>query len=203
MRYTVAHLVNLLNEIGEAETKALLSDFSCPIAPDVEVFLHRKAAEFAKRGWAQTHLVFAPFKSELVLVAYFTLASKVMTVPSKSIPRSLKKRISAFSTYNSAIDSYCLSAPLIAQLGKNFKNDYNKLITGNELLEIACDKVSSIQLDLGGRFAYLECEDKPALVEFYKEHGFIEFDRRYLDPDETDLLSGDYLIQMLRHFRQR
>ena len=55
-------------------------------------------------------------------------------------------------------------------------------------------------MDLGGRFVYLECEDKPKLIDFYAENGFCEFDRRPLDRDETDL-SGDYLVQMLKYLK--
>ena len=74
------------------------------------------------------------------------------------------------------------------------------LISGDELLELACEKISTIQLDLGGKFAYLECEDKPQLTEFYSSNGFVEFDRRELDKDESGL-SGDYLIQMLKYIK--
>ena len=201
MRYTVVHLLSLLEEIGESDVKKLLSDFACPLAPDVEYFLQRKAIDFALQGWAQTHLVFTSFKGTPALVGYFTLAAKVITVPCKNISKTTKKRISKFSTYNSEIDAYCLSAPLIAQLGKNFKDSYNKLISGDELLYIACEKVSSVQFDLGGRFAYLECDDIPALIEFYKSNGFFEFDKRTLDPDETELHTGSYLVQMLKHIK--
>ena len=203
MKYTVVHLINLINEIGEAETVKALSDFRCPLASDVESFLHNKAIDFARKGWAQTHLVFLSVHGETVLVGYFTLASKIITVPAKNVSKSVKKRISNFSTYDSTIDAYYLSAPLIAQLGKNYYNGYNKLIAGKDLLAIACDKVSNIQLDVGGRFAYVECEDKPALIEFYKNQGFIEFNRRHLDMDEAELLSGQLLVQLLRHFKSK
>ena len=198
MRYKVVNLLSLLDEIGEQSAKKLLSDFTCPISPDVEYFLQKKAIDFACQGWAQTHLIFTSFKKESVLVGYFTLASKVITVPTKNISKTVKKRLAKFSTYNNVLDAYCLSAPLIAQLGKNFTNSYNKLITGNDILSIACDKVSSIQYDLGGRFAYLECEDIPALIEFYKGNGFIEFDTRNLDSDEIELHAGSYLVQLLK-----
>ena len=42
-----------------------------------------------------------------------------------------------------------MSTPLIAQLGKNYQHGYNTLITGDELLKLACDKVKEIQLSLG------------------------------------------------------
>ena len=34
-------------------------------------------------------------------------------------------------------------------------------------------KVSQIQMDLGGRYVYIECDDIPALVNFYARNGFI------------------------------
>lgn len=37
------------NEIGEADLKQLISDFSCPLNPDVEKFLTKNAIEFKKR----------------------------------------------------------------------------------------------------------------------------------------------------------
>ena len=43
---------------------------------------------------------------------------------------------------------------------------------------MACDLVQEVQLNIGGKIAYIECEDKPKLVEFYKRNGFIEFNKR-------------------------
>ena len=102
----------MLDEIGESHVVALLSDFECPLSPDVEYFLLNKAIDFARQGWAQTHLVFTSYKGEPVLVGYFTLASKIITVPIKNISNTVRKRIAKFSTYNNEIEAYCLSAPL-------------------------------------------------------------------------------------------
>lgn len=195
--------MKLIDIKGEGVTKDILSGFSCPLAPDVENFVRRKAIEFAKQGWAQTHLVFAPYKKENVLVGYFALASKSINVQKKKISVSTRKRIAKFSTFDNTINVFHLSAPLIAQLGKNFFNKYNNLITGDELLDIACQKVSQIQLELGGRFAYIECEDTPKLIEFYSRNGFVEFDRRQLDKDEIDSFSSKELVQMLRKMKQK
>lgn len=203
--YRVVNLALMIEELGEGETKRILSDFSCPLNPDVEFFLSKKAIEFAKQGWAQTHLVFASYKDEWVLVGYFALANKTMTISAKTFAghsNTLRKRISRFSTYDKDLRAYMISAPLIAQLGKNFTNGYNKLITGDELLSEACEKIGRIQFDLGGRFAYLECEDKPKLKEFYSRNGFCEFDRRMLDRDEIEKLDGKYLVQMLRYIKK-
>jgi len=38
MKYTVVNLLNLLKEIGETETKSVLSVFSCPLAPNYAGF---------------------------------------------------------------------------------------------------------------------------------------------------------------------
>ena len=115
--------------------------------------------------------------------------------------KTLQKRISKFAEYDQNTKRYILSAPLIAQLGKNYSNGYNKLILGEELLKMACDKITEVQLTVGGKVAYLECEDKPKLTEFYSRNGFVDFGKRELERDETDKLDGKYLIQMLRYFR--
>ena len=50
-----------------------------------------------------------------------------------------------------------------------------KLIRGDELLKLACDKVREAQYILGGRFVFLECEDKPKLKEFYEDNRICMF----------------------------
>lgn len=202
--YKLVNLKMLVDAMGENKAKEILSHFSCPLNPDVNDFLHRKAIEFSMHGWAQTHLVFASYKDAPVLVGYFSLANKQIVVSDSkhhSLGQTLKKRIREFSTFDDRTRSYYLSAPLLAQLGKNFANGYNNLITADELLKLACDKIQEVQLAVGGRFAYVECEDKPKLVQFYTRNGFVEFDRRELDRDEVSTLDGEYLIQLLRKFK--
>ena len=196
--FKIVNLKILIEEIGEEPVKELLSNFSCPLNKDVEIFLKQKAIEFSKQGLSQTHLVFASYKGNPEIVGYFCLANKYITVQREKLSKTLRKRISKFSVLDQSVGYYCLSSPLIAQLGKNFKNGIDILISGDELLQMACDKVSRIQLDLGGRFAYLECEDKPKLIEFCLSNGFCEFDRRPLDRDETNI-DGEYLVQMLKY----
>lgn len=204
--YKIVNLSAMLEELGEDAVKAILSDFSCPLNPDVEFFLSKKAISFARQGSAQTHLAFAWHKEKWTLVGYFALANKHMRIPITTLGRSgskLRSRIKWFATYDNESRCYILSAPLIAQLGKNFTNGYNGLITGDELLSEACRKICKIQLELGGKFAYLECEDKPKLKRFYSRNGFLEFDKRMLDKDETDKLDGSYLVQMLKYISKK
>ena len=194
----LVNLNMLVDEIGEGAAKAYLSDFSCPLNPDVESFIKFKAIDFAKQGLSQTHLLLMPFKGEPVTVGYFTLANKYITVSAKNLNSSIKGRLKRFALFDSSIKAYCFSAPLLAQIGKNYANGYDRLINGDALLSIACDKIKGIQYDLGGRFAYVECEDKPKLVEFYRRNGFYEFDSRPLDRDETGVF-GDALVQLLKY----
>lgn len=196
----VVNLKLLIESLGESTTTSILSDFSCPLNPDVENFLKRDAIEFAKQGLSAVHLVMMNYKEMPVMVGYFALANKYVTIRPKNLSKTNKKKILKFSTYNEYLDEYSFAAPLIGQLGKNFKNGYNDLITGDQLLKLAVDKLSKIQLDIGGKWIYLECEDKQKLIEFYKENGFIDFGKRQLEKDETDL-QGQYLVQMLRYIK--
>ena len=103
-----------------------------------------------------------------------------------------------FGQFDKTIQRYTISAPLIGQLGKNFSNSYNKLITGDELLKLALDKVREMQNIVGGKIVYLECEQKEKLIDFYSQNGFVNFGTRALDRDETNL-SGESLVQMLKY----
>ena len=199
--FVQVNLAEMISEIGEDRVKAILSDFSCPLNKDVEFYIRDKAIVFAKQGWASTHLVFASYKDTLVLVGYFTLVTKVIMIYKANMSKTLQKKISKFSQPDVSMKRYIMSAPLIAQLCKNFNKGYDKLITGDELLKLACDKVKSIQTDVGGKFVYLECEDKPQLIDFYTSNGFVNFGKRNLDKDETDVMSGGYLVQMLRYLK--
>lgn len=188
------------NTLGENVAKNLLSSFYCPLNPDVEHFLKHTAIEFAKQGISSTHLVMASYQGKYVLAGYFSLANKIFCIEKDSLPnRAWKKRMKKFGQFDQTIQRYTISAPLIGQLGKNYANSYDKLITGDELLKLALDKVREMQAIVGGKIVYLECEDKEPLLDFYSQNGFVNFGKRALDKDETSTLSGEYLVQMLRY----
>ena len=199
--YKVANLDLLLKEIGEEKTRQILADYLCPLNQDVEDFLKRSAIPFSNQGLAKTHLVFASKNDVCALAGYFTLATKVLLIKrSKKLGSKLNSRLRKFSRIIDETDTSQISAPLIAQLGKNFCDNNDRLISGDELLKIACDKVQNIHSEIGGKVVYLECEDKPKLCEFYERNGFREFDRRPLDKSDRDIFKSDYLIQMIRYF---
>lgn len=196
------NLQDMIQQIGETEVKHLFSDFSCPLNKDIENFLKLNAIEFSKQGIASTYIILASYQKKYVIVGYFTLANKIFCMDKSGFPsKSWRKRLAKFSQFDPSIGRYTLSAPLIGQLGKNYSHSYNQLITGDELLKLALDKVREMQMIVGGRIVYLECEDKPSLIDFYSRNGFVNFGKRTLDRDETDSISGEYLIQMLKYMK--
>lgn len=199
--YVIVNLKDMIEHLGEGKTKNILSNFSCPLNKDVDGFLKNKSIEFSKQGIARTHLVLASYKGSNVLVGYFTLATKTIAIYRTGLSKTLRKRITRFAQYDTKLKRYTLSAPLIGQLSKNFLNGYDELITGDELLKLACDKVKAIQGEIGGKVVYLECEEKPKLIDFYSENGFVQFGKRKLDKDEKGLMHGEHLIQMLKYLK--
>ena len=197
--YLAVSLLDMIEEIGEVETRVILSDFSCPLNRDVEKFLlGRNAIDLAKQNISPTQLVFTSFRGEIRLIGYYTLTVKSFCIAPSTLSVNLKKKINKFGTYDKLQKTYRVPAPLIAQIGKNFTDNLNELITGAELLDMAVQKVSIAQQSVGGKVVYLECEDKPKLIDFYGNNGFVEFDKRLLGRDEVADLDGSYLIQMLR-----
>ena len=162
-------------------------------------FLKKKRFDF--QGWDfRRHIWFFWYdKSEPIeLVGYFTIASKFFTVSKEAVSNTTIKKISKYGAFSTGIKKYVIAAPLIAQLGKNYTAGNNLLISGDELLKMAIEKVKEIQNEIGGKFTYLECEDVEYLKQFYRSNGFQEFGKRELDRDETDL-NGKYLVQFLKY----
>lgn len=197
MSYTVINLKDIIAFMGETKTNTIMSTFECPLNKDVEYFLRTKAIEFSKQDIAKTFVVMRSYKNENVIVGYFSLANKTTKLRNNVFSGKKKKRFLRFAEYSEDNKCYSISLPLIGQLGKNYRNNYNELISGDILLKLACDKVKEAQEILGGRFVYLECEDKPQLEEFYKSNGFVRFGKRNLEGDECERNSGGYLLQML------
>lgn len=202
--YLILNLHDISEKIGLEKLESIVSDFSCPYNKDVEEFLQMKAIEFAKQQISSTYLVFASYQDAPVLVGYFALTQKYFHIDLSKhggLSSNLRHRIRKFATYDEELKKYIITAPLIGQLGKNYANGYDALITGDELLGIACETIRQAQRILGGKLVYLECEDTPSLLHFYESNGFVNFGKRELDGDERDKMKGQYLVQMLRYFK--
>lgn len=198
--YKQVNLLEMLEEIGEDGVKRILSNFSCPLNPDVESFLLDKSILFSNQSLGATHLVFTSYKQEVVLVGYYALAYKSVIIKERDVSSRWRRRLNRFAIHDQELHRYYIALPLIGQLGKNFSRGYDSLITGDELLKMACDKIRSIQLAISGKIAYLECEDIPALTSFYERNGFSRFANRNLDKDEIPETKTPYLVQMIKYF---
>lgn len=192
--YKILTIDSLIEAIGEGGLDAILSTYSCPINKDIEDYLHHKAITFSRQGLAKTHLVFTSYQGKPVLVGFFALANKTIFIPDKSkLSKNMKRRISKFAYHVPETRMNIVTAPLIAQLGKNYFDGNDKLVSGDELLKMACDRIQETQLVFGGRVAYLECQPHTGLLRFYEENGFKEFNRRIDN-------NGEVLVQMIRYF---
>lgn len=197
--YALLSLKDMITELGESTVKGILSSFCSPQNKDVEEFIRLKAIEFARQSIAPTTLVYTSYKDKPVICGYFTITLKTITVRKADVGSKTFTRLKKFGTYNQEYKCCEIPAPLIAQLSKNYSSGYDRLITGDQLLELAMMEVKKLQSIGGGKVVYLECEDKLRLKEFYGKNGFKIFGKRNLDRDERDKLSGEYLIQMLKY----
>lgn len=196
-----SNLRDLLAELGEERTSEILSAFECPLNPDVQSFLREKAILFSKHGYASTYLVFASYQGSVVLIGYYALAMKAVVIKGSLLSSRWRGRLRRFAFYDSDLKQFTLSLPLIGQLGKNYAHHYDRLISGDDLLGIACETVREIQLMSSGKMVYLECEDVLPLTSFYERNGFFRFANRNLDGDERDLSQTPYLVQMIKYFK--
>ena len=196
-RYLVINIRRYLNsdnpKLGESRLLQVLSGFSCLRNPDVERFLKKSSVEFTKKNQSVTYLVFDI--SSMVLVGYFTLALKPLTVRGETVSNTVKKKLLRVSEWDEKSDTYTMSAYLIAQLGKNFTNGADKKITGEELLALAWDKIKEIQYLGGGVVTFLEAENKEKLLSFYRDNRFSQFDTRQTASDTDE---AHELVQLLR-----
>lgn len=196
-----SNLRDLLAELGEERTSEILSAFECPLNPDVQSFLREKAILFSKHGYASTYLVFASYQGSVVLIGYYALAMKAVVIKGSLLSSQWRGRLRRFAFYDSDLKQFTLSLPLIGQLGKKYAHHYDRLISGDDLLGIACETVREIQLMSSGKMVYLECEDVLPLTSFYERNGFFRFANRNLDGDERDLSQTPYLVQMIKYFK--
>ena len=196
-KFSVINIRRYLNsdnpKLGESRLLQVLSGFSCPKNPDVERFLKKSSIEFTKKNQSVTYLVFDV--SSMELVGYFTIALKPLTVRGETVSNTVKKKLMRVSELDEQSQTYTMSAYLIAQLGKNFKNGAEKKITGEELLELAWDIIEKMQYMGGGMVTFLEAENSERLLSFYQANRFQTFDTRQT---ATDSEEPHELVQLLR-----
>ena len=182
------------NVLGEDALKKILSDFSCKKNLDVERFLKEQAVNFTKKNQSVTYLVLSD--EDGLLLGYFTLTVKPVTVNSDSFSNTVKKRIARVSEQDAENGKYSLAAYLIAQLGKNYANGLSERITGEELLALAINHIQELQYEIGGMVVFLETDPNERLLHFYEnENGFKKFDTKEIQPGTP---SAHTLVQLLK-----
>lgn len=109
---------------------------------------------------------------------------------------TMNRKIARVSELDETTGTYTLSAYLIAQLGKNFANNANERITGEQLLQAAVETIKELQYMAGGMVVFLEAEDNEKLIHFYEyKNGFKCFSVRQAESKDGD---NHKLIQLLK-----
>lgn len=159
------HIIKVgdLIESGKQQTfDDMVANFSCPLNLDVEKFLKNTAIENQKKHLSRTSLIYAPFERYEVLVGYYSLALQVLALD-KQLSKATRQKITGFK------DAQKENTPvfLIGQLGKNFYNGYDSLISGEDLFAEAIKDIKEAQKLVGGRLIMVECKDDEHLKKFY------------------------------------
>lgn len=184
--YFVVNIMEYLSDTRmEEDLSSLRNLFECPLNKDVESFLKNSAVDFAKKHQAVSYLVFS--QKNGAFLGYFSLAIKTISVKAKKVSRTIQRKLSRMSTLDDG--EYNIPAYLIAQLGKNFQQELNDSITGNDLLSLAMEQISFLQHRVGGVLCVLECENKAKLLNLYcVQNHFVEFGARKTKSTEKVLL---------------
>ncbi len=191
--YAVLNILDFMDVTGEDSLRAALSEFSCPKNPEIEEFMQKNAIEFAKRKISITYLL---IDTEGRILGIFALAHKAVRVMGRDLSGTVKKKIQRYAQMDEKTGEMTLSAFLIGQFGKNYQYPESLPVSGNQLMDAAFRILEHVQHEIGGGVVYLECEEKPKLLEFYQseKNRFRIFGERYSEGD------GIKYIQLLKMF---
>ena len=178
------------------ETRQSLREFSCAKNPAIEHFARNNAVDFSLQGISVTHLVYRK-EDDPTLLGFFTLAYKILRLGGGALSRASERRIAKFAEHDAATNTYTLPAPLIAQIGKNDLPPNAAPFSGRELVALAEDRLRAVMRQVGGRAAYLECEEEPALMAFYESLGYVRAASRF---DKSNAEGSDRLYHIYVKF---
>lgn len=191
--YAVMNILDFMDAIGEDSLRAVLSEFSCPKNLEIQEFMQKNAIEFAKKKTSITYLL---VDDEYRIHGIFAVTHKALQVMSREMSGTVRKKLQRYAQEDEETGELTLSAFLIGQFGKNYQYDDLPTITGVQLMDAAFEVLESVQHQIGGGVVYLECEEKPQLLEFYQNEAnrFRIFGERYSERDQTKY------IQLLKTF---
>ncbi len=183
--------------LGEDWLLRIIAQFTCAPNSDVEHFLKHNAIDFTKKDQSVTYFVFPKddiadgFSDATLPVSYFTVTTKPLIIQSSDIPsNTIRRKIERICRLDESKQNYTMSAYLVAQLGKNYRNGLNELITGDELLNAALNLSRQAQYLVGGTVVFVETEDNEKLIDFYVHNGFHLL--------ATHSMNNNELVQMFR-----
>ncbi len=162
-KFETINILDMQRAVGEEDLESILSGFSCPMNQEVQFFVRKNALEFAKKRMSITYLV---VDERSRVAAIFTLAHKPVQVTNMDLSRNMQKKAQRHAQLDEGTNTYMMSAFLLAQFGKNYQYGVS-LITGQELMDLTIFTLKEIQTLIGGGMVYLECEEKPQLLNFY------------------------------------
>lgn len=168
-------LQELLNKYDELDVIKELKKFkSISVYPknDIEIFLQEKSIRFEKSCVSTTHLIFDDNIEEML--GYFTIANRSLILSKEELNVLSKTQQKKLSNSGSVLRNGDLmtSSFLLGQLGKNYSDDIENLITGRELLTFAYDLFLKIKELINVKYIWLECQNEPKLISFYQNFGF-------------------------------
>ena len=174
------NILDFMDVIGEDNLKVVLSEFSCPKNLEIEEFMRKNAIEFAKRKTSITYLL---VDDECRIHGIFAVTHKALQVMGQELSGTVRKKLQRYAQADEETGELTLSAFLIGQFGKNYQ--YTDIAT-----------ITGVQHQIGGGVVYLECEEKPQLLNFYQNdtNRFRIFGERYSEKDQTKY------IQLLKTF---
>jgi len=193
-KYVVLNMKTLFND-GESKEvlSKLINEFECDKNVDIESFLKKDSIKFSKQNFTETFFVFCKEKDKFLFVGYFAITYKFLEIEDIVLTGKDKQEFKKF-IFEENGKKY-IGMPLIAQLGKNYYNGFDKKIDGDVLLRFALNRVKTAQNIIGGSFVYLECENVEYLKSFYTKNGFKYF-------GERDIEEGKTLLQLAKNMKK-
>jgi len=174
---TFVALNELLSQHTQEKIDKLLTTFECTQNPDLEEFLTipTKAIQSEKRAITRTYLYLELQNNKLTVVAYFTIAIKILY--SDGLSKSVIKKLDGVDKHREAMPSY-----LIAQLGKSKTCRYK---IGLYILDNAIEKIRQSHQVVGGRFIILDSVNIQKVIAFYQSepNSFILLDKNTKEPN--------------------
>lgn len=208
VRMCMVPVRELIETMRPEKLSDFLGSFRCTRNLDIQGFITNpdRMLSFERQGITCSCLLVGATGRDVQIAGYFTLTNKALSMEKAGLTdlsKTFRRKIEKFRTHEqmeSSSRAAILSAcPLIAQLGRN--DVYEKPfppVDGSMLLDTALELVSRDQRIIGGRFVYVECENKTALLEFYSRHQFHVFGNRKHDEDADDGSTLTLLIRRLK-----